>query len=116
MKTKKNNIIIILVILALLALFAIAFVLIRNKEQEGTAKPQVNDTEQILVIEDGTNEEVSDIREGVFKKGNSEKPKHTNADVKGGSETLEIIKSEEEKSSEEDAKQNREDSMLPGIW
>ena len=115
MKTKKNNIIIILVIVVLLVLCAIAFVLIRNREKKGTAKPQVNDTEQILVIEDGINEEVSDIREGVFKKGDSEKQTHTNADVKGGSETLEIIKSEE-KSSEEDAKQNREDSMLPGIW
>lgn len=116
MKTKKNNIIIILVILALLVLFAIAFVLLRNREQEGIAKPQVNDTEQSLVIEDGTNDEVSDTREGIFRKSESEKQKNTNADVKGGSETLEIIKSEEEKSSEEDAKQNREDSMLPGIW
>ena len=114
MKTKRNNIIIILVILALLVLCT--FVLIRNREKEEAVKPQVNDTGQSLVIEDATNEEESDTREGVFKRGNSEKQKHTNANVKGGSETLEIIKTEEEKSSEEDAKQNREDSMLPGIW
>lgn len=115
MKTKKNNVITIVLILVLLALIVIAFVLIAGKKKDATVKPQKNQIEQSMVIEDGTEQEVNDVREGVFRQSSHEKQKHTNADVKGGSETLEIIQPEEE-STEEDATQSQEDSMLPGIW
>lgn len=116
MKTKKNNVIAILVILALLALIVIAVVLMAGKKKDATVELQEKQIEQSMVIEDGTEQEVNDAKEGVFRQSSHEKQKNTNADVKGGSETLEIIKPEEEKSSEEDAEQNREDSMLLGIW
>lgn len=114
-KNKKIIIILILVILALLALLLVSFMLGKSNGKEGSVEPQVNYTEQSMVIEEDT-EETSETREGVFKKGGSAKQKTTNADVKGGSETLEIIKPEEEKDLNEDANQNQEDNMLPGIW
>ena len=91
MKTKKNNVITIVLILVLLALIVIAIVLIAGKKKDATVKPQKNQIEQSMVIEDGTEQEVNDVREGVFRQSSHEKQKHTNADVKGGSETLEII-------------------------
>ena len=103
MKIKKNNVIIIFVILALLALLALAFIVTFNKDKGETIKPQENYTEQSLVIDDGTDETISDTREGVFRKNGFEKQKTTNSGTTGGSETLEIIKPEENQDNEDDA-------------
>lgn len=115
MKSKKINVIIIFIILALLALLILAFMFHNMKGKQEVDKPQENNTEQSLVIEDGIGEETGDIREGVFKKGNAAKQKTTDSATKGGSETIEIIKPEETEKTD-DAKQQQEYNMLPGIW
>ena len=115
MKTKKNNIIIIYVILALLMLLGLAFLLKNSREQEKPAASQENKTEKSLVVEGIIDEEVNETREGVFKKRSSEKQKTTNIGTQGGSETLEILKTDEDETAD-DIEQNQNYNMLPGIW
>ena len=107
---------IIFVILALLALLVLALIVKNSKGERATIKPQENNTEQSLVREDGTDEKISDTREGVFRKNGSAKQKTTNSGAKGGSETLEIIKPEENQNDGDDAEQNQGYTMLPGVW
>lgn len=115
MKTKKINVIIMFIILALLALSILAFLFSNMKEKEEVDKPQKNPTEQSMIIEDRTVEDAGDIREGVFKKGNTAKQKVADTATKGGSETIEIIKPEEDEKTDV-IQQQQGYNMLPGIW
>ena len=107
MNKKLKDIIKIVVILSILLLLAGAF-LLKEKVQKTETKLSVNKEEgQVMVVtEEESAEEHGDL--GTFVDKTTNKKQATDAGVKGGSETLEIISSEKESDEDKTTNQKQE--------
>ena len=110
MKNKKLTIVIISVVFALLLLLFFALVL---SKVERTGKHY---TEQGAVIERDKGEEFEGELAS-FVRRQQAKQIHSNADIKGGSKTIGVIKPEDDGDAENsDPVTPGMDILLPGIW
>ncbi len=114
-KKKSSTVIIILIILALLLLLAVVFIFKGDKKKPIAAKPQTDNMEQSLVIDDGKDETEAENRESVFLKKGSSKQKRANAQALGGSETIKAGDITDTTGDRTETAEEK-DIFLPGIW
>ena len=113
MKNKRiRNAVIIVVVLLLLSLLLLGTMLFSQREKEPGYSGNKEEKEQVMIIEDNDTNIIWEREE--FDDKTTDMSPSTNATQKGGSETLEIIKSEDEDDSE--TNEEAEIRWLEGIW
>ena len=113
MKNKRvRNAVIVVVVLLLLSLLLLGTILLSQKEKEPVSSGNKEETEQFMVIEDDDTTVIWERED--FEDKTTDKSPSTKVTQMGGSETLEIIQSEDEDDSE--TNEEAEIRWLEGIW